>query len=262
MPETKVAKTSRQLRDEVEQLIRDDLIGPLGGAEEELREPPVDQYLLGLLAPRFSLGGPPSPPSAKGAAADVHDEDPIAADQLPDDGLAGGGITSDSGEEGVAEDRPPAADQLVPSAFGLTFAVDTDCVEVSVEASWGAYSRNVSEEKLDRDGRPARVWRRRQCGGLVTIAVGRTGAIEPVSPDAQEPQVIVRGMVRERQGHRLVSLFLVNGQVSDGGRSVPRWFVSGVACGVGQEWVGSLRAPADRHDRASPRDRSGGDRGT
>jgi len=36
--ESRVAKTPRQLRDEVEQLIRDDLIGPLGGAEEELHD--------------------------------------------------------------------------------------------------------------------------------------------------------------------------------------------------------------------------------
>jgi hypothetical protein len=37
-------------------LIRDDLIGPIGGPEEELRDPPVDRYLLGLLAPRFAFG--------------------------------------------------------------------------------------------------------------------------------------------------------------------------------------------------------------
>ena len=31
---------------------------------------------------------------------------------------------ADEGEDGTAEDRPPALDQLVPSAFGLTFALD------------------------------------------------------------------------------------------------------------------------------------------
>ena len=53
--ESRIAKSRAQLRDEVEELIRDDLIGPLGGPEEELREAPVDRYLLGLLAPRFKL---------------------------------------------------------------------------------------------------------------------------------------------------------------------------------------------------------------
>jgi hypothetical protein len=153
------------LRAELEQLIRDDLIGPLGGAEEELHEPPVDRYLLGLLAPRFFFGRASSITRSDGAAADGEEEDPIAADAQPDDGLAGAGITADEGEEGTAEDRPPAADQLVPSAFGLTFAVDSSCSELLVDASWGAYSRHTSDEKLDRDGRPARVWRRRPCGG-------------------------------------------------------------------------------------------------
>ncbi len=222
MAETRVAKSPRELRQEVEELMRDDLIGPVGGAEEELRDPPVDRYLLGLLAPRFVVDS--SPPTSSGAAAtETGDPDPIAADAQPDDDLAGGGITADSGEEGRAEDRPPAADQLVPSAFGFTFAVGSDCSELSVDASWGAYSRHTSEEKLDRDGRPARVWRRRPCGGPATIAVGKPGAVGPVYPDAEDPEVVVRGVVRERDGHRLVSLFLVNAQISDGGRSVPRW---------------------------------------
>jgi hypothetical protein len=42
-------------------------------------------------------------------------------------------------------------------------------------------------------------------------------------PDSAESEVVVRGLVRDRGGQRLVSLFLVNGQFSDGGRSVPRW---------------------------------------
>ncbi len=223
MSEGGIAKTPRELRAEVEQLIRDDLIGPRGGDEEELLEPPVDSYLLGLLAPRFTAG--PLAPGAGAAAAPAatDGEDPIAADSQPDDDLAGAGITSDSGEEGTPEDRPPAADQLVPSAFGLTFAVDADCTELLLDVSWGAYFLHTSDEKLDRDGRPARVWRRQPRGGQVTISIDQAGAIAPVTPDAEEPDVVVRGIARDRDGHRLVSLFLVNGQVSGEGRSVHLW---------------------------------------
>jgi hypothetical protein len=57
----------------------------------------------------------------------------------------------------------------------------------------------------------------------VRIPVGGTGAVGPLKPHDEEPEVVVRGIVRERDGHRLVSLFLVNTQVSDGGRAVPRW---------------------------------------
>jgi hypothetical protein len=220
VPESRIARSPRQLRDEVEELVRDDLIGPVGGPEEELRDAPVDRYLLGLLAPRFRSDTQSTNWIPDGAE---EDEDPVAADVLPEDGLAEGGLTSDSGEEGTVEDRPPAVDQLVPSAFGLTFALDSDCTELKVEASWGAYSRHTSDEKLDRDDRPARVWRRRPCGGSTTIPIGGVGALKAFSPDPEEPDVIVRGLVRERGGYRLVSLFLVNGQLSDGGRSVPRW---------------------------------------
>ena len=89
--ESRVAKTPRQLRDEVEQLIRDDLIGPLGGAEEELHDPPVDRYLLGLLAPRFGFGRPAPASPAAGSGDDEDEEDPIAADAQPEDALAAAG---------------------------------------------------------------------------------------------------------------------------------------------------------------------------
>jgi len=218
--DTRLAKSGRELRAEVEGLIRDDLIGPLGGPEEELHEPPVDRYVLGLLAPQLSPDGTSDKDSPRD---DSDDEGSVAADSQPEDELAAGGVTADTGEEGIAEDRPPAADQLVPSAFGLTFAVADDCREVTVSAGWGAYSRQISEEKTDADGRPARVWRRRACGGTATLTIAGPGALAPFAPYSEEPEVVVRGLVRERDGHRLVSLFLVNGQVAEGGRSVDRW---------------------------------------
>lgn len=135
--ESRIGKSPRQLRDELEALIRDDLIGPLGGPQEELEDAPVDRYVLGVLAPRFTFG---SPPPASPAVGGEDDDGSIAADLLPEDGLADAGITADSGEEGTVEDRPPAVDQLVPSAFGLTFALDGDCGELRVRALWGGYS--------------------------------------------------------------------------------------------------------------------------
>jgi len=221
MSEPRVARSGRQVREEVEDLIRDDLIGPVGGEEEELHDPPIDRYVLGLLAPRFTLEGAPK----TAAVADDDDEGSIAADSLPEDELAEGGVTADSGEEGTVEDRPAAAEQLVPSAFGLTFALDDDCRELIVEASWGAYSRQSSEERLDRSNRPARVWRRRGCAGGRSVQLGGPGAIAAFAPDPHEPEVVVRGLVRERGGHRLVSLFLVNGQEGAGSRAVERWLV-------------------------------------
>ena len=145
MSESQLKKSPRELRDELEALIRDDLVGPIGGPEEELPEAPVDRYVLGMLAPRFRFG---SSPATRSAGDGDEDGDSIAFDALPEDDLADGGIMADEGEDGQAEDRPPALDQLVPSAFGLTFALDGACQELRVQAAWGAYSRATSEQRF------------------------------------------------------------------------------------------------------------------
>jgi len=216
-------RSPRELRDELEQYVREDLIGPLNGYYEELEEPPVDRYLLGLLAPRMTGAGPgasagPPPP----AGADEDDEEAHEL-PLPEDELATGDVTADTGEEGSAEDRPAAVEQLVPSSFGMTFALDGDCDALRIDARWGAYGRAISEEKLDRDGAPQRVWRRRPCGGWRDVVIASSGGIRRFAPDPEEPDVHVRGFVRRRGEHRLVTLFLVNEQHSDGGRAVERW---------------------------------------
>src|SRR3954454_12008386 len=96
MSETRLQKSPTQLRAEVEALIRDDLIGPKGGPNEELTDYPIDLYLLGLVAPRFpaSSGGGAStlaPLSPASQASDGDDpEEGVAADALPEDDLASG----------------------------------------------------------------------------------------------------------------------------------------------------------------------------
>ena len=226
MSEPRLAKSGRELRDEVEALIRDDLIGPVGGPTEELFDPPVDRYLLGMLAPRYG-----SAPAAGGgwqaSTEDDEDEDAstLAAERLPEDELAEGGTADALREEGTPEDRPPAAEQLVPSAFGLTFALADDCDRLLVAAEWGSYEKHTSAEKLGRDDRPARVWRRRPCGGERTISVPASGPLERFVPDPELAEVVVRGLVRRRNGHRLISLFLVNEQSAEGKRAVERYLI-------------------------------------
>jgi hypothetical protein len=228
MPEN-LARSPRELRDEVEQLVRDDLVGPLGGEREELgtETRPIDRYLLGLLAPRMEPrpGAGTALAAATSAPADrenPEEDENAAADVQPEDELASGGVTADSGAEGRPEERPAAIDQLVPSAFGLTVAVDEGCDTLRVSASWGAYDKATSETRLARDGGAARVWRRRPCGGEVIVLIGQDGRIAPQPLDADEPDVRLEGLVRKRDGGDLVSLFLVNGQ-EVGGRSVEKW---------------------------------------
>jgi hypothetical protein len=239
--DSSIKKTAQQLRDEIEELIREDLIGPRGGKEEELSESPANVYLLGLLAPRFLQEPVPRPDPAG-----EDDSDSVAADQQPEDPLGSSSEYADSGWEGTAEDRPPAIDQLVPSAFGLTFCVAGDCKALLVKASWGAYSRALSNETVSKDGHAARVWRRRQCGGATRIELPKPGSIKAFAPDDEEPEVIVRGLVRERAGQRLVTLFLVNGQDASDGQSPQSWCYQANLTVQGSDGSGVfVRSPID-----------------
>ncbi|MGH2907715.1 MAG: DISARM system helicase DrmA, partial [Solirubrobacteraceae bacterium] len=209
--------------------MRDDLLGPKGGPREEVVDYPIDVYLLGLLAPRFAptMGTPSdtadTPPIDDVDRADNDADEVVAAERLPEDDLASGAGGYDSLDEGSADDRPPAVDQLVPSAFGLTFALEDACRELEVTASWGTYRRADSETIHGANDRPAKVWKRGPSGGSVAIVVGDPGSIAPQVVDPAFAEVVVRGLVRRRGGHRLVSLFLVNEQLALTGRSVPQW---------------------------------------
>jgi ribosomal protein L24E len=193
MTDSTLALSPRQLRDELERLILADLLGPAGGDYEEVDEARVsERYLVGLLAPR---------------RARIDGEE--AAESVEDD-LAVAGAAD--GDEGAPELVAPPIDQLVPSAIGLTFAVENAVDVLKVTASWGAYRRETSETIETAAGNPKVVWRRTPAGGRAGDVALISADIKPFAPDPEYPDVIVRGRVRERAGQRLVTLFLVNDQ--------------------------------------------------
>ena len=58
-----------------------------------------------------------------------------------------------------------------------------------------------------------KVWRRIPCGEIVPVPL-KDGPIRPSTPDRDQPDVRLQGTVRTNdQGERLVTLFLVNGQL-------------------------------------------------
>src|SRR5690349_9970176 len=86
------------LRQELEDLIRRDLLGPAGGEQETITEQSVrNRYLLGMLAPLKV----------------------IEVDEEPFEELADG--SEDNAEEGTAEPSTPAKHGVAPSTFGLSF---------------------------------------------------------------------------------------------------------------------------------------------
>jgi len=132
-------------------------------------------------------------------------------ESVPDEELGIGDVTDDSGEEGQPE--APAVEQLVPSAFGMTFVLEEGCGRLEIVASWGQYSRGKSEQLETPSGQPRTVWRRAPAGGRpMTIDVPVDGDLGPLAPDDDHPRVVVRGRARRHGGRRIVTLFLVNEQ--------------------------------------------------
>jgi hypothetical protein len=181
--------TAVRLREELTKLVVADLLGPKGGDEEEVDESRVsDRYVLGMLAPK-----------RQGQAQEAAQDEELAA--------AGAGRADD----GQTEPSTPPADTMFPSSLGLTFTVAEGVKELSVEASWGRYEKTDSEELENEDGEPKKVWKRWPMGGRFTVSL-TTGPITPLLPDPDAPEVEVQGLVRKRERHWVVTLFLVNGQ--------------------------------------------------
>jgi len=192
-PNGPLSRSPSRLRDELERMVRDDLIGPVGGDFEELStsEPASERYLAGMLAPRKYQ----------------------AVQTVPDEELGTVTPAGDGNGEGKAEPPAPAIEQLMPSAFGMTFVVQGDCMELQVIASWGAYTRGRSEVAVTPEGRPRTMWQRCPAGGAPKqLALGADGDLPELVPDADQPEVVVRGRVRTHGDCRIVTLFLVNGQ--------------------------------------------------
>lgn len=178
------------LRQEFEDLIRRDLLGPAAGEEETITEQSVrNRYLLGMLAPLNIT---------------ETDEEPL--DELADD-------TEDNPEEGTAEPSTPAPKRnATPSAMGLSFCCGVEETDIQVKARWGQYLR-----EQDADGNS--VWRRHPRGGTQTVPLTE-GNLLPWAPDKDAPNVVVRGRMRRRDGHWSITLFLSNEQQENRPREV------------------------------------------
>jgi hypothetical protein len=233
---------------------RDDLLGPANGPEEFVLDMGVrDRYLVGKLAPRK--------PVNKTTGVDV--EPAAGADEVDDSVQENDAPLHEPGAEfnrasGRVEPEDDALDEidttnnqsLVPSSMGLTFCVGADVEALDISARWGSYIRVPKEEheytrprKNRETGQieetKVKVWRRSPRGGRVRLEL-EDGPITPLVPDSGEQEVRVQGAVRTNaKGERLVTLFLVNGQLEpDTNRDVawlfqPELVVKGAGDGAG-----------------------------
>ena len=190
VPQTVLAAPSpAALRDELEQLVLLDLLGPAGGLEEEVNESSVqDRYLVGMLAPSY-----------KHMLPEEQEELELAE--------------SSSGEDGTSERSVLTTPTFNPSSLGMSFCVDGAATALHVTARWGRYQRVYSETlKKATTGAPEIVWKRQPMGGECVFPL-QAGPLKPWAPEPDEqPEVEVQGLIRQSSDTWTVTLFLVNGQ--------------------------------------------------
>ncbi len=217
------------VRELLELATRDDLLGPSNGPDELIVDMSVrDRYLVGKLAPRKpDLTTADAAPSAGaddldaiGDSTEVHDA------PLHEPGAefnrASGRVDAD--EDALDEIDTSNNQSLVPSSLGLTFCVGPEVDTLDVTARWGSYARVAKDDHgftRPRKNRETgeveevkvKVWRRFPRGGTVALTL-KDGPITSKAPDTEHEEVRIQGTVRTNaNGERLVTLFLVNGQL-------------------------------------------------
>lgn len=216
------------VRELLEQATRDDLLGPANGPSELVVDMGVrDRYLVGKLAPRKPGGRAPTVEIEPAAAGDEVDES-LEVNDAPihepgaEFNRASGRVEPES--DALDEIDTTNNQSLVPSSMGLTFCVGPDVEALDVTARWGSYARVPNEDheftrprKNRKTGTveeaKVKVWRRIPRGGCVRLKL-EDGPIEPLVPDDEQQEVRIQGAVRTNaKGERLVTLFLVNGQL-------------------------------------------------
>lgn len=206
VPQEFAEGASFQVRDELEDLVRRDLLGPWGGPREAFKPKvmgPRERYLVGMLGPRHS------PASAL-----------ESADEMPDTEVGVGGDASEGGLPEVVS--PQTLGKIWASSMGLSFCVPADVDAVVVKAGWGRYELREQE---DEDGKKLRIWSREpvereeeiRLDGEESFKIMLTGEHEDASG------VLLSVNVRRRDARRVVEIALVNQQSEPTGNKDTAW---------------------------------------
>jgi hypothetical protein len=196
---------SIQVRDQLVDALRLDLVGPWSGheyADERLPgwERPSNRYLTGFLIP---VGTP------RENRSDADEDDDL--DEIPESA----GLSEESTEE-----RKAARKAFFPSSMGLSFLVPAGVPALDVTVRWGDYERSGFE---DGDGKPISVWQRWTREGVVPVSLGVDDEIRKLGVSESgglEVHVVEREIGPELEsqipaGSRSVSVFLINNRPPD-----------------------------------------------
>jgi len=186
-----------ELRAELEDALVRDLLGPVAGPEEELDERHVrDRYLVGTLAPKYQR------------------VDPEEQDTLE--------VEDGSDEDGLTDPSAAPPDTLFPSSLGLSCAVALEVATIRVTARWGRYVRRPSAQIPEGAERPPLVWKRIPMQAPLDIPLA-PGPLLPQTITHEQPNVLLRGVIRKLADRWLLSIFLVNNQKEPEERRDEAW---------------------------------------
>jgi hypothetical protein len=196
--------TPYDVREELVELVRRDLLGPWDGEHEEFRPGvlgPSERYLVGRLGPKQTTGRPDAPPGAPPE---------IVPEIVPD---VDAEVRGDATETDLPEVlTPQGLGKLWASSMGLSFAVPREVTTLAVTATWGRYHRR---ETQDGDGAKRTVWAREPVSHAREVKLdGRASDRLPLTgTDPDQPGVLLAVDVRVRDGRRVVRVALVNTQL-------------------------------------------------
>lgn len=201
-------KTSEEVRAQIVNVFRRDLIGPAQQdadlATERLNENPSRWYLAGFIAPADD---------PLGQEGDHDDVDPSAQEEMeldveePDaDGSNGAGDDSEEPEAPVTRRR------FLPSSIGLTVLLDPDVTQIEARVSWGDYRTEPrlpeevllpepKAEEVDGDGKKTRL--ERPMVDWVRSSKERV-VVLPVKEGRGSPFVVPESAAEQRRGGGLV----------------------------------------------------------
>jgi hypothetical protein len=141
------------VRENLVDIVRRELLGPLNGPDEILDASPDTVYLIGRVAP-VRLTGDKDAPREEGsddAPTDVGDD--LDTDESPGVPVTAVDDSTASADEDTVEDEPQKRGLIIPSSMGLRFQIPAELDGFTVTASWAAYHRIAAEDDTTRSRR-------------------------------------------------------------------------------------------------------------
>ncbi len=190
----------QEIREEFQELVVRDLLGPRGGEDESFdgKARVTTRYLVGLLAPK----------SHKSTSATS------ISNTTRDDGFVTGGKELDP-EDGLAD----KGTYFTPSSLGVSAMVVSEVESLKVTVSWGQYDKVDSEDEAT-----STMWKRRPIRIVKVIdLVGQDGDNAPTPLSSEFPGIELTVTSRPMSGAKLVSVFLTNGQIENKNNKDEQW---------------------------------------